>query len=146
MLTGLIGTGNAILLAGLALIIKKFRGHVPGKHSDNALLTLAIVLMVFAGAEFGLVGIGQWIVSAAHAVEAWAGPVGAVIVALVILSTFLGVLAAIVFTAHEGALTVAFMVPLLCAIPNHGYPAQFIAAIRPPAEQVALVIRAKMGA
>ena len=41
MLTGLIGTGNAILLAGLALIIKKFRGHIPGKHSDNALLTIA---------------------------------------------------------------------------------------------------------
>lgn len=146
MLTGLIGTGNAILLAGLAFIIKKFRHHVPGKHSDNALLTVAIVLMVFAGAEFGLVGIGQWIVSAAHAVEGWAGPVGAVIVALVILSTFLGVLAAIIFTAHEGALAVAFMVPLLCAIPNHGYPAQFIAAIRPPAQQVAAVIRAKMGA
>lgn len=146
MLTGLIGTGNAILLAGLAFIIKKFRHHVPGKHSDNVLLTIAIVLMVFAGVEFTLVGIGQWLIGAAHAVEGWVGPVGAVIVALVIVSLFLSVLAAIIFTAHEGALTIAFMVPLLCAIPSHGYPAQITAALRSPAQSVALAIRAKMGA
>lgn len=146
MLTGLIGTGGAVLLAGLALIIKKFRGHVPGKHSDNLLLTAAIVLMVFAGVLFAGVGVGQWLISAVHYVEGFIGPVGAVVVALVVASMFLTVLAAIVFAAHEGALGVAFMFPLLCSVPTHGIPAQIMALLRPPAQHVAAMVAAKMGA
>lgn len=146
MLTGLIGTGGAVLLSGLALIIKKFRGHVPGKHSDNLLLTAAIVLMALGGVLFAGVGIGQWLVSAIHYVEGFVGPVGAVVVALVVASLFLSVVAAIVFTAHEGALATAFMFPLLCSVPTHGIPAQIMALLRPPAQHVAALVAAKMGA
>jgi hypothetical protein len=146
MLTGLIGTGGAILLVGLALLIKKFRGHVPGQKSDQVLLTVAVGLMLAAGVEFTFVGAGRWVISAIHAVEGWVGPVGAVIVALIVLFLFLAVIVAIFRTAHEGALTIAFLFPLMCAVPSHGYPAQVISALKPPVQQLTALLQAKMGA
>jgi hypothetical protein len=146
MLTGILGTGGAVLLAGIALLIKKFRHHIPGSKSDEALLTVAIIVMVAAGVEFAAVGAGRWGVGIIHGVEGWVGPVGAVVIALIVFFMFVAVVVAIFRTSHEGALSIAFFFPLMCSVPTHGYPVQLINALKPPAQQLTTLIRTKMGA
>lgn len=146
MLTGLIGTGGAVLLAGLAFLIKKFRSHVPGDKSGEILLTIAVLLMAAAGLEFAKVGAGRWAVSAIHSIEGWVGPVGAAIVALIVFFMLVVVIVAIFRTAHEGALTIAFLFPLMCSVPTHGYPVALMNVLTPPAQHLTALIQAKMGA
>lgn len=146
MLTGMIGTGGAVLLAGFALLIAKFRHHVPGSKSDEVILTIAILFMAAAGVEFVATGAGRWLISVVHGVEGWVGPVGAVVVALTVFFMVVAVVVAVFRTANEGVLSIAFFLPLMCSVPTHGYPVQLVNALTPPAKQLTALVRAKMGA
>jgi hypothetical protein len=146
MLTGLIGTGGAILLVGVALLIANHREHVPGRASGEWLLTGAIVMMLLAGVEFTYVGVGHWVISLIHTVVGWVGHVGMVIVALIAAALLLKVLIAIFKTATDRALWLAFMFPVMCAVPSYGFFRQMAQFLRPPAQQLTTLLQAKMGA
>ncbi len=50
MLTGLIGNGLAVLVAGVAILLSRVRHHVPGRAmAGEVLLTMAVLGMLFAG-------------------------------------------------------------------------------------------------
>ncbi|MEV4672780.1 hypothetical protein AB0K34_14080 [Actinomadura sp. NPDC049382] len=146
MLTGLIGTGGAVLVAGIALIISKFRGHLPGRNSDQIVLTIAVVLMVLGGTLATYIGIGQWVVSVLRSITGLFGPAGPVILVLLGFAVLLTVAVAVFRTATDRALWVAFALPLVCAAINKGIFYDINAHLHPAANQVELMLRTKLGA
>lgn len=146
MLTGLIGTGGAVLIAGVALIVAKFRGHLPGRNSDQAVLTAAVVLMILAGTLAAYIGIGHWAVGMLRWVAGIVGPAGPTVLALLGLVVLATVAVAVFRTATDRALWVAFSLPLICAAINKGIFYDLNAHLQPAATQVEMMLRAKLGA
>jgi hypothetical protein len=146
MLTGLIGTGGAILLAGIALLIAKFRHHLPGGPSDEIALTVSIGLMALAGALATYIGIGRFAVSVIRGVRGFIGPAGPEVLTLVGSFTLLVVIVAICRRASEKVMWIAFSLPLLSAAINRGIFLDLNNALIPLAQQTQAMIAAKLGA
>lgn len=146
MLSGLIGTGGAVLVAGFALILSKFRRHLPGQHTDQIVLTASVILMTLAGVLATYIGIGQWVVSLLHSVEGLIGPAGPEILALLGFVVLATVVVAVFRTATDRALWIAFSLPLIGATINRGIFYDLNAQLRPAANQVEMLLRAKLGA
>lgn len=146
MLTGLIGNGLAVLLAGVALLCAKFRQHVPGgKAVDELLLTLAVVGMLFAGDLMVSTGLGSWLASVIRAAEGLLGSAGIIVAALVTFYVLLVTAKAIVRDASEAAMRAAFMLPLLLALFPTGFFHQLGAEIQVPAQAVSAGLASWMG-
>lgn len=146
MLAGLIGTGGALLLAGVALIISKFRGHLPGRNTDQAVLTAAVILMLLAGTLATYIGIGRWAVNVLRGVSGFVGPAGGTVLALLGLAVMILVAVAVFRTATDRALWVAFALPLICAAINKGIFYDLNTQLQPAATQVEMMLRSKLGA
>lgn len=146
MLTGLIGNGLAILLAGVALLCAKFRHHVPGGAIvDEILLTGSIVGMLFAGDLTAATGLGGWIASFIRAVMHMLGQAGTIIVALVTLFVLLTTAKSVFRSASESAMRLAFVLPLLLALFPTGFFHRLGSDIQVPAHAVAAAIATGMG-
>jgi hypothetical protein len=149
MLTALIGSGSAVLVGGVAWILCKERGHLPGQHTAAIALALAIVLMLFAGDLACHLGIGGWIISTIHDIEGFVGPAGKVILALCGLWLLVKVIKALWhWKSHrdESVLWTALMFPILSAAINSGIFLSINQQLAPPANAVQAAIRAKLGA
>ncbi|MGI5422974.1 hypothetical protein [Actinomadura luteofluorescens] len=146
MLTGFIGTGGALLVAGFALILAKFRGHLPGRNTDQIVLTASVVLMLLAGALAAYVGIGHWVVQLLRGISNLIGSAGPVVLALLGFAVLLMVAVAVFRTATDRALWVAFSLPLIAAAINRGIFADINAHLQPAANQAEMMLRAKLGA
>lgn len=146
MLSGLIGTGGALLIAGVALIIAKFRGHLPGRSSDQVVLTVSVILMLLAGTLATYIGIGRWAVSLLRGIAHFVGPAGPVVLALLGLAVLATVAVAVFRTASDRALWVAFSLPLICAAINKGIFYDLNAYLQPASTQVETMLRTKLGA
>ncbi len=145
MLTGLIGNGLAILAAGLAILIRRHRGHVPGGASGEILLTAAIVLMLFAGELARSTGLGHWATSTLVDFEGWIGPSGKVIITLIVLAGVILVAISVFRTAQEKALMIAFLLPFAFAMFSSGLFHSLDVALQLPATAVAAKIASGLG-
>jgi hypothetical protein len=149
MLTGLIGNGLAVLVAGIAWIIARHRHHVPGRSSviDEVLLTIAIVGMIFAGDLGTATGLGQWATSVIRGAEHLAGPVGNVIAALVTLLVLVRTAIAVLRSgASERAMLLAFALPFLLALFPSGFFHNLSGDLAVPAHALAVKLAAAIGA
>lgn len=146
MLTGLIGNGVAILVAGVALLCAKFRHHVPGGAVvDEVLLTAAIVGMLFAGDLTATTGLGGWITSLIRGTVHLLGHAGLIVVALATLTVLLLTAKSVFRNASESAMRVAFVLPLLLAVFPTGIFHSLSGELQTPAQAVASGISAWMG-
>lgn len=146
MLTGLIGNGLAFLVAGVAVLIARFRRHAPGgKAVDEVLLTASIVGMLLAGELARSTGIGSWTVSVIHAIEGLLGSSGPVLVALSTLGVLLLVGVAVFRTATERALILAFVLPFLLAMFGGGIFHSVDMTLQAPAQATAARIASGLG-
>ena len=146
MLTGLFGTGSALLVAGFAYLIAKHRHHAPGRHADQWILTGAVILMLMAGWLAGFMGVGHWIITTIRDVEAMLGPSGRVILVLLGLALLILVAVAVFRTATDAAMWIAFTFPLISLSINRGMFASINRAFQPYADQFQAMLRAKLGA
>lgn len=146
MLTGLIGTGGAVLVAGIALLAAKSRGHLPGRATDQIVLTAAVIFMIFAGLLATYIGIGQWAVEALRWAKGLAGSAGTVILVLLGLYVLIKVAVAVFRTATDRALWIAFAFPLISASINAGIFLDINNFLYPIATQTEAMFRAKLGA
>lgn len=146
MLTGLIGNGLALLLAGVAILLARFRHHVPGgAMAGEALLTASVVGMLFAGELARSTGLGAALVSMITGVEGWFGAGGKTVLALVTFATVLAVGSAVFRTATERAMTLAFLLPFGLALFSSGLFHNLDAGLQAPAQAVAAKIAAGLG-
>lgn len=146
MLTGLIGNGIAVLVAGVAWMCAKFRQHVPGGAAvDEVLLTAAIIGMLFAGDLTAATGLGSWLASVVRAGENLLGTAGTIVAALLTLYVLLITAKAIVRDASEGAMRAAFVLPLLLTLFPTGIFHQLGSDIQVPAHAVASDLASWMG-
>ncbi len=146
MLTGLIGNGLAVLVAGVAILLSRFRHHVPGGGmAGEALLTMAVLGMLFAGELARSTGLGAGIVSAIAAAEGWLGPGAKTILALATFAMVLVVGVAVFRTATERAMTLAFLLPFALALFSSGFFHSLDAGLQAPAQAVAAKIAAGLG-
>ncbi|HEY3958680.1 MAG TPA: hypothetical protein VGM53_35405 [Streptosporangiaceae bacterium] len=144
-MTGLIGNGIALLLAGVAMLIARNRQHVPGGASGEALLTIAIVLMLFSGELSRSTGVGSWILSGLSDVEGWMGPSGATILAIITLAVLLIVGVAVFRNASERALTLAFLLPFGLAMFHSGVFHSLDLTLQAPAQDIAAKVASGLG-
>lgn len=146
MLTGLIGNGLAILVAGVALLLAKFRHHVPGhKVVDEVLLTGSVLGMLFAGDLTASTGLGHWVTSLVQDFTHMLGHAGTVAAALLTLFVLLTTAVAVFRSASEGAMRGAFILPLLLAVFPTGLFHSISGDIQGPANFVASAIASHMG-
>lgn len=146
MLTGLIGNGLAILVAGVAWMCAKFRHHVPGGAVvDEVLLTAAIIGMLFSGDLTASTGLGGWVASVIRGAMHLLGGAGVIVVALVTLFVLLSIAKAVVRSASEGAMRLAFVLPLLLAVFPAGFFHSLSGGIQVPAHAVAATLASALG-
>lgn len=146
MLTGLIGNGLAILVAGVALLCAKFRHHVPGGAIvDEILLTGSVVGMLFAGDLTTSTGLGGWISSLVRGAMHLLGQAGIIVAALITLFVLLTTAKSVFRSASEGAMRVAFVLPLLLAVFPTGIFHRIGSDIQTPAHMVAVAIASGLG-
>jgi hypothetical protein len=146
MLTGLIGNGLAILVAGVALLLARFRHHLPGgAMASEAVLTAAVLGMLFAGELSRSTGLGAGLVSVITGVEGWFGAGGRTVLALATFAMLLAVAVAVFRTASERAMTLAFLLPFGLALFGSGLFHTLDAALQAPAQAVAVKIAAGLG-
>ena len=148
MLTGLIGNGLAVLVAGIAWLIARHRHHVPGRSAliDEVLLTIAIVGMLFAGDLTVATGLGRWLTSVVRGAENLAGSAGTIIAALVTLFLLIRTAVAVFRSgATERAMPLAFALPFLLALFPAGFFHALSADIQVPAQMVAARLASLMG-
>lgn len=150
MLTGLIGNGLALLIAGLALLIAKFRQHVPGSGRGGAiveevLLTVAVLGMLIAGDLTASTGLGSWISSVIRAGEHMLGRAGVVVAALITVFVLLTTAKHVFRSAGEAGMRVAFVLPLLLGVFPTGFFHSLSADIQTPAQAIASGVSAWMG-
>jgi hypothetical protein len=146
MLTGLIGNGLAVLVAGVALMCARFRHHVPGGAAvDEVLLTAAVLGMLFAGDLTAATGLGAWVASVIRGAEHMAGTSGVIIAALVTLLVLLRTSVAVFRTASERAMTAAFMLPFLLALFPSGFFHVLAGDLQGPAQALAARLASGLG-
>lgn len=146
MLTGLIGNGVAILVAGVAWLCAKFRHHVPGGAViDEVLLTAAVVGMLFAGDLIAATGLGGWVTSLIRGGMHLLGGAGVIVAALITLYVLLSTAKAVLRDASEGAMRIAFILPLLLAVFPTGLFHSLASDIQVPAHAVAAWIASGLG-
>jgi hypothetical protein len=145
MLTGLIGNGLAVLLAGVAILLARLRHHLGGGVACEALLTAAVLGMLFAGELARATGLGAGIVSVITSVQGWLGPGGKTVAALATLAMVIAVGAAVFRTATERAMTLAFLLPFALALFSSGFFHSLDAELQAPAQAVAARIAAGLG-
>jgi hypothetical protein len=148
MLTGLIGNGLAILVAGIAWIIARHRHHVPGRSAviDEVVLTIAIVGMLFAGDLGAATGSGHWASSMIRGAEHLAGSAGTIIAALVTLFVLVRTSIAVLRSgATERAMPLAFALPFLLALFPAGIFHSLSSDIQAPAQLLAAKLAAAVG-
>lgn len=146
MLTGLIGNGLAVLVAGVAWMCARFRHHMPGGAAvDEVLLTLAVLGMLFAGDLTAATGLGEWIASLIRGAEHLIGAPGVVVAALVTLFVLLRTAVAIFRNASEGAMRLAFVLPFLLALFPAGFFHTLAGDLQGPAQALAARLASGMG-
>jgi hypothetical protein len=146
MLTGLIGNGLAVLVAGVAWMCARFRHHVPGgAAADEVLLTMAVVGMLFAGDLMAATGLGAWLSLLIRGAEHMIGAPGVIVAALVTLFVLLRTGVAIFRNASEGAMRLAFALPFLLALFPTGFFHTVGADLQGPAQALAARLAAGMG-
>jgi hypothetical protein len=146
MLTGLIGNGLAVLVAGVAILLSRVRHHVPGGAMvGEVLLTMAVLGMLFAGELARGTGLGAGIVSVITTAEGWLGPGAKTILALATFATVLAVGVAVFRTATERAMTLAFVLPFGLAMFQSGLFHSLDGELLAPAQAIAAQIAAGLG-
>jgi hypothetical protein len=146
MLTGLIGDGLAVLVAGVAWMCAKFRHHVPGGAAvDEVLLTIAVVGLLLSGDLMAATGIGAWMTSLIRGAEHMIGGPGLIVAALVTLFVLLRTAQAIFRNASEGAMRLAFVLPFLLALFPVGVFHSLAVDLQRPAQDVAAWLASGLG-
>lgn len=146
MLTGLIGNGLAILVAGVAILLARFRHHLPGgAMTGEVLLTASVLGMLFAGELARSTGLGAGLVSVITGVEGWFGTGGKTVLALATFAMLLAVGAAVFRTATEKAMTLAFLLPFGLALFGTGLFHQLDAGLQAPAQAIAARVASGLG-
>lgn len=146
MLTGLIGNGLAVLVAGVALLAARFRHHLPGGQiASELVLTAAVVAMLFAGELARSTGVGHWVTQMTGDAEGWLGSSGRTAAALIAFAMLLGVAVAVVRTATERAMMLAFALPFALALFGAGFFHNLDTALQAPAQAVAVRLAAGLG-
>lgn len=146
MLTGLLGSGSAVLVAGVAWLFAKYRHHLPGRHTGQWVLTAAVIVMILAGFLAGFMGVGHWTISLIRDLETTLGPSGRVILVLAGLAMLILVTVAVFRTATDAAMWIAFTFPLISLAINRGMFASINQTFKPYADQFQAMLRAKLGA
>jgi hypothetical protein len=117
----LIGSAGAILLAGIAWLVARYCGHLPprwrvGRRAvSDIVLALAIVAMLLAGTEMAFAGAGSWVVDVLMWVRGLLGTAGGTIFALITLGLLLALAVHVLKAPGEKGLMVAFLLPLFMA-------------------------------
>lgn len=146
MLTGLIGNGLAVLVAGVAWMCARFRHHIPGGAAvDEVLLTIAVLGMLFAGDLVTATGLGAWVASLIRGAERLIGAPGTVVAALVTLFVLLSTAVAVFRNASEGAMRLAFALPFLLALFPAGFFHTVGADLQGPAQELAARLASGLG-
>lgn len=153
MLTGVIGNGAGLLLAGIAWLATFVRHRVPlvpGRHRGlvaEALLTAAVIMMAFAGELSRTTGVGEWIASVIRWGEGLLGSAsGAVTVVTLVTLVVVAVIVHHVFkTATIAGLWLAFMLPFLLATFHSGAFHTLDVDLQGPARWVAGWLDARLG-
>lgn len=147
-LDSLIGSAGAVLLFGIAWLMRKHHRHMPRwapSWLPEALLTGAIVLALLGGAEMAFAGAGSWVITALTWVKGLLGTAGPTIFALVALGILLIVVLAVIGDASEKAVTMAFVLPLVAATFSFGFFHSFDAHLAPMAQQLTAQISQALG-
>ena len=147
MLTFFVGSAAVVLLAGIALLIRRHRQHLPrwaSARRDWALL-IAIILMLLAGVELAYVGPGSWIINALTWIEDHLGAIGPVVFALIALALLIKVLVAVLKQPDEKALWLAFFLPVVFAMFSAGVFHDINSYLAPLAQQATAMISAQLG-
>ena len=147
MLTFFVGSAAVVLLAGIALLIRKHRTHLPrwaSARRDWALL-IAILLMLLAGVEMAYVGPGSWIINALTWVRDHLGGIGPTVFALVALALLIKVAVAVLKQPDEKALWLAFALPLVFAMFSAGIFHDINNFLAPLAQQATAMISTQLG-
>jgi hypothetical protein len=146
MLTGLLGNGLAILLAGLAYIIARHRRHFSKwPKVVEGLITAAVILMLLAGEMARSTGLGGWVISMLSSIESAVGKDGGVIIALALTVGCIIAGAAILKTASERAMILAFWLPFGFAMYRTGIFHSIDMYLQPLAADVAERIANALG-
>lgn len=122
----ILGSAGAVLVAGLAYLAAKYCGHLPKKWRvgrrtvSDIVLALAIVAMLLAGVEMAYAGAGSWVVSILMWVRGLVGTAGGVIFALLTLGMMLAVMVHVLKKPGEKGLMTAFLLPLFMATFSYG--------------------------
>lgn len=151
MLTGLIGGGGAILVAGIAWVVASHRYHVSklvrNDWADEILLTGAIIGMLLAGDLSVSTGLGQWVMSAASYLLRLLGPAGLVIAAIITAVVVIRTASAIIHKgAAESAMKLAFILPFLLALFPSGIFHRVSTDLQQPAHILVTWLSAQLGA
>lgn len=149
MLTGLVGSGAALLLAFIAWILATHRHAVPGRSNLPAevLMTAAVLGMLFAGTLGAQTGLGHWIISLPVWLISKAGHAGLVIAAGV---TLLVLVRTAIHVGRSGAteqgMKLAFFLPFLLALFTTGIFHKIDMDLQAPAQLLAAWFSAQVGA
>jgi hypothetical protein len=151
MLTGLIGGGGAILIAGIAWVIASHRHHVSrlvrNSLADELLLTAAIIGMLLAGDLTVATGIGHWVMSALGYLLRLAGPAGLVIAAIITAVAVIRTVVAVIHTgASDSAMKLAFILPFLLALFPGGIFHKISVDLQAPAQALVAWLSVQLGA
>lgn len=151
MLTGFIGGGGAILLAGMAWVIASHRSHVSAvvRHSatEEILLTAAIIGMLLAGLLTVSTGLGRWVMSVLEYVLHWLGPAGIVVAAIITAVFVIRTAVSIAKSgANDNAMKMAFALPFLLALFPSGIFHRLSVDLQVPAHALVAWISAQLGA
>lgn len=145
-LTGVIGTGSAVAVAGVAWIAAKHRGHAPGVGADDFIFAGCVIMMLLAGDLTVATGVGRWVTSILRGIVGYAGPVGLVLIGLVALWMLVKTVLAVLRKHNEDSvLRLAFVLPLLLAMFPAGDFHRLSVALAGPANTVALAVSHAFG-
>lgn len=145
MLTGIIGNGLALLVAGVAILAARFRHDLPGSRTHEILLTGAIVLMVFSGELARSTGLGSWLTSLIHGAESLVGSDAITVLALITLAVLVVVARHVFKTAGTSGLWLAFTLPFLLAVFQTGFFHELDTYLQVPAQDLATAISTHLG-